>query len=96
MPQPYGTECCSGEVDVCRGGRVARFRDMMDGESDNGNGQRQVDEEDPSPGRDLHQPTTEKRAHCVRDARKTRPRADRPATILGSECGLQDRENCRE
>ena len=41
MPQPYGTECCSGEVDVCRGGRVARFRDMMDGDSDNGNGQRE-------------------------------------------------------
>jgi hypothetical protein len=88
--QPKCTERCPREVDVCRGGRVVGFRDMTDSDHHDGDGERQVDEEDPSPGRDLHQPATEERSGCARDARQAGPRADRPAAVLGPERGLQD------
>jgi hypothetical protein len=65
---------------------------VTDGDHDDGDGEWQVDEEDPSPRRDLDQPSTEERPRCARDARQAGPGADRPAAVLGPECGLQDGE----
>ena len=68
---------------------------MTDSDHDDGDGEWQVDEEDPSPRRDLHEPPAKERPGCTRYARKAGPGADRPGTILGPERGLQDGETAR-
>jgi hypothetical protein len=65
---------------------------VADGDHDDGDRYRQVDEEDKPPGHRADQPPAEKRPDRGGHAAKTRPGANRLRAVLGGERRLQDRQ----
>ena len=80
------------DVEPVRCVLVAGLGDVAQADPDHHRGERDVDEEDPPPGRRLDQPPAEERADRGHDPAEPGPRADRGGAVLGGEARLQDRE----
>src|SRR5207245_930328 len=88
--QAQDGETCTDQVDAAAAGRVGAFGDMSNSDDCDDQRQRQVDEENESPGGSLDQITTEEWTDRRCDAAQARPGADGPRPVVMLEAGLND------
>ena len=90
--QPAEGQQRAGDIEAFGSALVARLGDVASADDEDGGGDRHVDEEDPAPRRDLHEPAADERADRGHDAAEPGPRADRGGPVVAVKAGFEYRE----